>query len=70
MRKLLTMAFLALLMLTASSVLVLADDDENEEAESEGQNENEKTENQAPGFEAVLAFACSLVAARFLGKAS
>jgi hypothetical protein len=56
------------MMLTASSALVLADEDED--GENEGQNEDEENENQVPGFEAVLAFACSLAAARLLGKAS
>jgi hypothetical protein len=68
MKNLLVIAFLALMMLTASSALVLADEDED--GENEGQNEDEENENQVPGFEAVLAFACSLAAARLLGKAS
>lgn len=68
MKNLLTIGFLALLMLTASSTLVLADEEEN--GESEGQDEGGENENQMPGFEAGLAFACSLAAARLLRKAS
>ena len=73
MRNILTIAFLAILVFSSSSTLVLADEDESDESEQEGQdedgvNEDSENENRMPGFEAALAFACSLVAARLLGK--
>jgi hypothetical protein len=73
MRNILKIAFLAILVFSSSSALVLADEDEGDESEQEGQdgdgeNEDSENENRMPGFEAALAFACSLVAARLLGK--
>ena len=68
MRSILMIAFLAFLVFSSSSALVLADEDEGDESEQEGQDEDSENENRMPGFEAALAFACSLVAARLLGK--
>ena len=71
MRNILMIAFLAFLVFSSSSALVLADEDEGDESEQEGQDETDEdseNENRMPGFEAALAFACSLVAARLLGK--
>ncbi len=62
------MAFLALLVFSASSALVLADEDEGDDNERKEQKEGNEQENRMPGFEAVLAFACSLGAARLLRK--
>ena len=41
-----------------------------EDEKNKPQNEDEKNENQLPGFDTILAFACSLAAARRLNKAS
>jgi hypothetical protein len=68
MRNILTIAFLAFLVVFASSALVQADEDEGDDKEQEGQNEGNEKENRMPGFEAALAFACSLGAARLLHK--
>jgi len=69
MRNILTIAFLTLLVVSASSALALADEDERDDKEQERQNEDNEKENRMPGFEAALAFACSLGAARLLRKA-
>ena len=69
MKDILTIAFLAFLVVSASSALVLADEDEGDDNEQEGQNEGNEKENRMPGFEAALAFAGSLGAARLLRKA-
>ena len=73
MRNILTIAFSAILVFSFSSTLVFADEDESDESEQEGQdedgvNEDSENEDRMPGFEGALAFACSLVAARLLGK--
>jgi Ca2+/Na+ antiporter len=70
MKKILAVAFLALMMLAASSSLVLADEEEDDEENEGGQEETGEQENQVPGFEAAFAFACSLVAAKLLTKRS
>jgi hypothetical protein len=69
MRKVMVMALLAFLLFTASPLIVFADEDEGDDNEKEGQNEGNEKENRMPGFEAALAFACSLGAARLLCKA-
>jgi|WetSurMetagenome_2_1015567.scaffolds.fasta_scaffold889662_2 hypothetical protein len=68
MRSVLAIEFLVFLVFSASSSLVLADEDEGDDNEKKGQNEGNEQENRMPGFEASLALACSLGAARLLHK--
>jgi hypothetical protein len=70
MKRFMAIALLALLMLPISSMTVYADEGESNGDEKEDGNEADEKENQLPGFEAVIAIACFLGAARSLGKAA